>query len=333
MNAERAAMRKVMPVTDVGWRGDEPDGPIARISVRRERLSFGGLASLALHGFALGGLLMLMARHPPSAPPEAKSIEMVFQPADEPDPPPEPEIEAGTRPEPPPATEAMAVASPEPRPQETAAEIPTPGSQPEQVRSPPAPAPEEPPSPPLAPTLSLSKPMPASPPAPLTTPRLAVARESSPAPRPRPPPVHPGAAVAPPSSAATAIGPSAAIAPTARPAARATVQPIAAAAPPPRPAMAAIDPSWQAALFGWLASRETYPEDARRRGEQGVVAIRFTVDRFGRVLEKAVVGGSGAPRLDEAALALLQQGTLPAFPAAMTQPKVTITTAIRYSLR
>lgn len=289
----------------------EAGGPLARMSARRERLSFGGLASLALHGFAVGGWLILMARHPPSAPPERTSIEMVFQPADEADPSREPEIETQARLEPPPP--------------ETAAELPALASPPEQVRGPSALAPQESPSSPPAPTLPLSRPLPpASRPSPLLAPRPSIARVSRSAPRLQLPPDHHGS-----------IG-SGVTAPTARPATPAMVQPvqpIASAEPAPRPAVAAIDPSWQAALLGWLASRKTYPEEALRRGDQGLVSIRFTVDRFGHVLEKAVVGGSGFPRLDEAALAMLRQGALPAFPAAMIQPRVTITTTIRYLLR
>jgi protein TonB len=94
-----------------------------------------------------------------------------------------------------------------------------------------------------------------------------------------------------------------------------------------------VDPSWQASVFGWLASRKTYPEEARRRGEEGRVAIRVTIDRSGRVVDAAIVSASGSQRLDEAALALLRQASLPPFPAAMAQARITITTTMRYSLR
>ena len=71
-----------------------------------------------------------------------------------------------------------------------------------------------------------------------------------------------------------------------------------AVAPPPVPAPV-VDPSWQASVFGWLASRKTYPEEAHQRGEEGRVAIRFTIDRSGRVLDAAIVaplGRSGSTR-------------------------------------
>jgi protein TonB len=110
--------------------------------------------------------------------------------------------------------------------------------------------------------------------------------------------------------------------------------PAAAAAPVPAPtAPPIIDPRWQASISSFLASRKIYPEEARRRGEEGRVAVRFTVDRSGRVVDAVIVTASGSTLLDEAALALLREAALPPFPPDMTQPRLTITTMIRYSLR
>jgi len=109
-------------------------------------------------------------------------------------------------------------------------------------------------------------------------------------------------------------------------AATAVPAPIALAAP-------VVDPGWQASVYGWLASRKTYPEDARRRGEEGRVTVRFTVDRSGKVVEATIVSASGSALLDKAALGLLRQAVLPAFPADMSQARITITTTLRYSLR
>ena len=102
----------------------------------------------------------------------------------------------------------------------------------------------------------------------------------------------------------------------------------------PTPAPAPIvDRTWQAAVSAWIAARKPYPEEAQRRGEEGNVLVRLTIDRSGRVLEATVVKASGSVLLDEAALRLLGQATLPAFPADMTFPRVTIMTTMRYSLR
>ena len=103
--------------------------------------------------------------------------------------------------------------------------------------------------------------------------------------------------------------------------------------PPPVPVAPVVDPRWAAAVSDWLSSRKSYPEEARRRGDEGNVSVRFTVDRSGRVVEAAIVAASGSALLDDAALSLLRQAVFPAFPADMTQARVTITTTIRYSLR
>jgi protein TonB len=118
-------------------------------------------------------------------------------------------------------------------------------------------------------------------------------------------------------------------------------KPLPAAQPPTAPAPApaeaqstpVVDPSWQSGVAAWLAAHKSYPEDARRRGEEGRVVIRFTVERSGQVLDAEVVGSSGSARLDAATLALLRGASLPAFPAPMTQGRVTITTSVRFTLR
>jgi protein TonB len=94
-----------------------------------------------------------------------------------------------------------------------------------------------------------------------------------------------------------------------------------------------MDRGWVAAVSAWLAAHRTYPAQARERGDQGNVSVRFTVDRSGRVVEATIVKTSGSSLLDEAALGLLRQAVFPPFPANMTQAKVTVTTSIRYSLQ
>jgi protein TonB len=108
------------------------------------------------------------------------------------------------------------------------------------------------------------------------------------------------------------------------------VAPLAAPAPA---AARLVDPAWQAAVAGWLLSHKAYPEDARRRGDEGRVVVRITVDRSGRVLDASVVGPSGSELLDSATVAMLRNASLPAFPASMAEPRITISTSIRYSLR
>ena len=82
-----------------------------------------------------------------------------------------------------------------------------------------------------------------------------------------------------------------------------------------------------AAFAGWLAG-----DLARRRGEQGTVLIRLTVDRGGRVLDAALARGSGSTVLDEAAVQQYRGKQVPAFPASMTQDKTTLVLPILYRL-
>jgi len=82
-----------------------------------------------------------------------------------------------------------------------------------------------------------------------------------------------------------------------------------------------------------LAANKRYPDAAQRNGEEGRVAVRFTVDRTGRVLQAQVAGSSGSPALDEAARSLLAGAQVPPFPPGMAQAQQTVTVGIQYTLQ
>ena len=232
-------------------------------------------------------------------------VAIVLTPALTPAPPDEATVElvfeqAAPPPEAQPEVPPPAVEAPPPEPEPAL----TPPPEPEPVPPPPEPAPVQPPP----------EPVPVPPPP-----------EPAPMPPPPPNPKAPPVRRAPPKPVARA--------PVAVPAPRGEPAPQAPVAAPVAPVAPVVDPRWAAAVSGWLAARKTYPEEARRRGEEGRVAIRFTVDRSGRVVEAAIVTASGSALLDEAALGLLRQAVFPAFPPDMTQVRVTITTTVRYSLR
>ena len=120
-------------------------------------------------------------------------------------------------------------------------------------------------------------------------------------------------------------------------AAPAAAQPVpshpapAALTSPAAPAAAAtapetVAPGWNALLAAWLAANRRYPDEARRRSEEGEVTVRFTVAPDGRVSEAAVTKGSGFAALDAAALRLLQGATLPA-------PAIEVTRTVRIRFR
>ncbi len=287
----------------------------AALHAARRRSGF-GLASALLHGIALAALALLVSPSPAPPPLEEAPVEMVFQPPVE-----EPVLLPGV------------VIAPMPEPLSPPPETvpaPAPVVEPQPILPAPIPLPppellpqEAPPPPPARPMPP--EPMPAKPP-------LVPAPFPSPKPKPPSKPMAKAPALkpAPVVEAPIRSVPSNLIpTPRAPQAAPVTSPPIIA----PLQAVPAVDPSWQASVAGWLASRKTYPEEARRRGEEGRVSVRFTVDRSGRVLEAGIVGGSGSERLDTAAVALLRQAPLPAFPSSMTQAHVTITTTIRYTLR
>jgi protein TonB len=273
------------------------------------RLGF-GTASILLHAAAIAGLVIVVAPPLAPAPLDQTPVELVFEQT-EPATPPTPEAQ----PEAPPAAEAPSVPmreTPSPEPAPPPPEL-TPRPPPEPAPVPPEPiAPPEPEPPPPEPPPPPSKPLP-TPPEP-----------------PKPPPPKQAPPMRPPPQRSVAKTLPEAPASRAEPS-RAEPTPQT---PTPAPAPAAtMDPRWTEAVSGWLSSRSTYPEQARRRSEEGNVSVQFTVNRSGRVVEAAIVAPSGSALLDEAALNLVRQAVLPAFPVSMPRERVTLTKTFRYSLR
>jgi len=114
------------------------------------------------------------------------------------------------------------------------------------------------------------------------------------------------------------------------PTSRSTSPSAAAPAPPASPA--ATDSGWRAALSGWLAAHKRYPDQARRRGDEGTVGVRFTVDAAGRVLDVAVIRSSGSALLDDAAREMLSGQRVPPFPPSMTLAQTIVPVNIRFQL-
>jgi len=83
-----------------------------------------------------------------------------------------------------------------------------------------------------------------------------------------------------------------------------------------------------------LNRRKVYPAEARQARQQGVVTVRFTVDRNGSVSGISIKRSSGHDILDRATLDLLQRvAPLPRMPASMQRDSVTLSLPIDYSLR
>lgn len=93
-----------------------------------------------------------------------------------------------------------------------------------------------------------------------------------------------------------------------------------------------VSSGWRQALAAWLARHKSYPDTARRNGIEGVVQVRFSLDRTGLVTDVALARGSGSPILDEATLAMLRDARVPAPPADTPGERMTVSVQIRYTL-
>jgi periplasmic protein TonB len=278
-----------------------PIGPagrrvLAQTAKRRSRLCRSLPGSIAAHVCVAVVVVVLTAHRVPSPiNPEAEPVTLVFAPAPA-------ETLRDTSP-----AEDMA---PEPAP---------PTQQP-------PPVPEPPPPEPLPSTEQLAIPVPEPPPPVDLMPPPAVTTPPSPPapskPIARPPAPKPASRPRPNNTAPVAPAPAEAQAATGG-------SPTAPVNPPHQ---AAISPGWQSALGSWLQANKTYPEDARRRGDEGRATVRFTVSREGRVTDFQLLSSTGSTVLDAAVERLLRGARLPAFPTGMDQEQVTVTLQIRYAL-
>jgi periplasmic protein TonB len=102
----------------------------------------------------------------------------------------------------------------------------------------------------------------------------------------------------------------------------------------PTPKSSNAIPTWKTQIVALLERNKRYPPVAQSRGEHGVAQVFFSLDRQGRVIDSRVVRSSGAPALDEEALALLHRAQpFPAPPAELSGPQVDLTVPIRFNLK
>jgi len=91
--------------------------------------------------------------------------------------------------------------------------------------------------------------------------------------------------------------------------------------------------SFEGRLLARLEQFRRYPEEARRRQQQGVVHVRFQMNRKGSVLDASVARSSGIPSLDREALATVRRAQpLPAIPDDRPD-MLTISVPIEFFLR
>ena len=271
--------------------------------LNREGLTFPVIAAAIGHAAVLGLIALFAGAAPLRLPtPEPKPVEVVFAPAPQPEPSPQ-ETAVAPAPLPPP---------PEPEPPVAAVEPPPPSPPVKMVEPPPArlPQPEPPPKP------AVRKPPPLPKPPPKIAERPPVEHRLPPPPL-RPVEPYPSR-IAPPAYAPQPVQ-------TPQQTAAMPVPPAASAAP-------IVSAGYRGALSAWLESHKRYPDSARQRREEGRATLRFRIDRAGRVLNYALVSGTGYPDLDNSIEAMMRGATLPPFPPEMTQPEIDVSVTVRFSL-
>jgi protein TonB len=93
--------------------------------------------------------------------------------------------------------------------------------------------------------------------------------------------------------------------------------------------------AWMGKLSSLLERNKRYPAASMTRREQGTAQVFFTLDRQGHVIESRIVQSSGAPALDEEALALLRRvQPFPVWPREQfAGERLDLTVPIHFSLK
>ena len=93
--------------------------------------------------------------------------------------------------------------------------------------------------------------------------------------------------------------------------------------------------TWQNRLLSHLARYKRYPEDARRRGLQGINSLRLVINRQGQLTAFALASPSGSASLDRATLQLIRRAQpLPAPPPELfDDEQLEVIAPISYSLQ
>jgi TonB family protein len=93
-----------------------------------------------------------------------------------------------------------------------------------------------------------------------------------------------------------------------------------------------VGKQWIEQLYEWWLKHSYYPEEAARRGEDGIVRIHVKVDRYGHVGLVEMESSSGSQWLDAGAQAVFRGATVPPFPLATPEPDADLDLTIEYTL-
>ncbi|TCK03436.1 energy transducer TonB [Phorcysia thermohydrogeniphila] len=86
-------------------------------------------------------------------------------------------------------------------------------------------------------------------------------------------------------------------------------------------------------LVAEIERRKFYPPIARRMGIEGVVKVRITLDRSGKLREVRVTSSSGSKILDRAAVKLMKKCQFPPLPPEYDKREFSVEIPIRYTLK
>jgi protein TonB len=79
-----------------------------------------------------------------------------------------------------------------------------------------------------------------------------------------------------------------------------------------------------------IESEKRYPEEAKRRGEEGTVVVSFTIDESGNPVNVKLASSSGSPSIDNETLRLIRSLK---FPPPPTGKPVNLRVEVEYQLR
>ncbi|MDT7910766.1 MAG: energy transducer TonB [Thermocrinis sp.] len=85
-----------------------------------------------------------------------------------------------------------------------------------------------------------------------------------------------------------------------------------------------------ALVKGIIESKKRYPEEAKRRGEEGTVVVSFTIDESGNPVNVKLVSSSGSPSIDNETLRLIRSLK---FPPPPDGKPVNLRVEVEYQLR
>ncbi|HXJ00499.1 MAG TPA: energy transducer TonB [Micropepsaceae bacterium] len=105
-------------------------------------------------------------------------------------------------------------------------------------------------------------------------------------------------------------------------------------APAQKPALSAnAQAAFAARLFAHLNRFKRYPDGAKLRHQEGVVSLRFTMDRNGKVLSFDIAKSSGSAALDAEARDLIQRAQpLPPLPAEFGHDSLDLVVPVEFFL-